>query len=177
MAGQFGDIDWKRLDPKTWELSNRVPSDTPTTTTTSTTLPAAMFDEYQSQPRDYAPAEPSQAAQRHMWRSQLKQFDQTLKKGDPRRRTDDAIQGIQELVDSGAIWFNEDDGGLYSALPHHPGGKQGTERLLEASRLWADRQDQIIQQYGTSNDPDSTKARMEAMQRAMDQAAPYAQTP
>jgi len=133
----MGDIKWTRTDPKTWELHNVVQADTPTTTlpptTTSTTLPEQMFDEsYQAAPT-YAPAEPSQAAQRREWRKQFRTFDKTLKNPSP----GDAVQGIQELLDSGALQMDE-DGNVYSSLEHPPGGSKARDRLLGAAREWND---------------------------------------
>jgi hypothetical protein len=61
------------------------------------------------------------------WRQQIRQFDRGFKAGaDPQ-------EGIQQLMDSGAIWITK-DGDLYSSVPLPPGMNK---RLLDASRQWA----------------------------------------
>ena len=105
-----------------------------------------MFEEMQ-QKAGFAPAEKSQEQQRRAWRKQFQLFDKTLKHGDdPQKLIDDQIQGAQELLDSGAVWIDE-NGDVYSALDHHPGGEKGTRRMLDAFKTWGDwRRDQL--EYG-----------------------------
>lgn len=134
-------VERRQIAPKTWEYYNY--GDEPQTAPPTVDEPATnatpsqnMFEEMQ-QKAGFAPAAPSQEAQRRMWRSQLKNFDETLRKGDPRRSIDDQIQGVQELLDSGAVWL-DDDGNVFSALERHPGGEKGNRRMLDAMRTWGD---------------------------------------
>src|SRR5262245_5973984 len=142
--GDYGtsDIEWRRLDPKTWELSNKPPAEEPPTYEQyqQEIQPNAirMFDEAQQRSPTYAPAELSQEQQRRQWRQQFRNFDKTLKKEkDPDKLFDAQIQGTQELLDSGAMWIDE-KGDVYGALERHPGGKKGTQRILDAARTWGD---------------------------------------
>jgi hypothetical protein len=100
-----------------------------------------MFDEMQQQ-SGFAPAASDQVAQRQFWRRQLRTFDETLRRGDPQRRIDDQIDGIQEMLDSGAMTI-DDNGDVYTAVPGVR-GKRGNQRLLDAARTYNDwYQDQI----------------------------------
>lgn len=145
-------IQWRQTAPKTFELRNIQPEEPPPQLgMADQEMVRQMFAENMAQQVEgkAGPAKLGQEAQRRAWRKQLKTFDQTLKqdfkagdadqwRGDAAKKySDDAVQGIQELIDSGAIWF-DDQGGVYGQLENHPGGQKGTRRLLDAAREWGD---------------------------------------
>lgn len=71
--------------------------------------------------------------QKNFWRKQFGLFDKTLKKGGS---LDAAVEGVQELLDTGALYM-DDDGNVFTAVPGR-GGPKRNDRLLDASRAWGD---------------------------------------
>jgi hypothetical protein len=165
-SSQYGTsgIIWKRPDPKTVELSN-VPlpppglPETPALTAEAAVLSDLLTgagmspkelehytqgmemqgrtrEDYNREKARYLREQASQAdpQQRRQWRKQARQFDRTLRKG---FNPDEAIQGIQEMMDSGLIWM-DDQGGVFSSLENMPGGEKGRQRLLYAAQEWGD---------------------------------------
>jgi hypothetical protein len=151
-------IERREIAPKTFELYNTeqmAPPDLPSEQQVAQPdVQAQMFEEMQ-QKAGFAPASKPQEQQRRAWRKQLQLFDKTLKHNDdPQQLINDQIQGAQELLDSGAVWIDE-NGDVYGALEHHPGGEKGTRRMLDAFRTWGDwRRDQA------ENQPELTDAEL-----------------
>jgi len=144
-SGTTGDIIWRRTDPKTWELSNRPspPEEVglespaqgwqPSAKAASDQERALMQQMMAAQP-EYSRREiASQASpkQKREWRKQLRTFDKYLKQGG-----EDAPSGIQELLDSGAMWYDEDGWYTSVALPH---GEKARQRFVDAADAWGDR--------------------------------------
>jgi hypothetical protein len=206
-SSQYGTsgIIWKRPDPKTVELSNVPPAMPPPGLPATPALSAevgvggvtddeirhfaegmGMRGRIRGTDEDvYAREQASQAdpQQRREWRKQARQFDRTLRKG---FNPDEAIRGMQEMIDSGLIWM-DDEGGVFSALENMPGGEKGKQRLLYAAQEWGDwYRDQIahgedidrymqdlyyarFKQAGidpAANDPESVRRKQEIIQEA-----------
>ena len=71
--------------------------------------------------------------QKNAWKEQFRNLDKTLKKNqDPSV----AVEGIQEMLDTGALYM-ADDGNVYSSVPGR-GGKKRNDRLLNAAGNWGD---------------------------------------
>src|SRR5262245_2913969 len=128
-SGTTGDIIWRRTDPKTWELSNLPSADpaevglespaqgwqveqTGRAATEQERKELALMQQMMAAQPEYSRREiASQASpkQKREWRKQLRTFDKYLKQGG-----EDAPSGIQELLDSGAMWYDED--GWYTSV-------------------------------------------------------------
>lgn len=168
MPGEFGDINWKRLDPKTWELSNNPPPNEPGPSPTPPEEPSVIADMYNQQMMNQAQEDASAvhskanlAHQRVEWRKQMHMFDSTLKNLD-KFPPDAAISGFQELIDSGAMYLT-DDGDVYSAVRGR--GTQQVGRLLDAARQWGDHyRDQVAQDPDT---PSPFKQSLEEWQKSV----------
>jgi len=181
-----GDIEWKRTDtpvdvgppePKTWELSNKPPMEPPGLPETpamselirSMTGPQLSQEELKNMQTGMAMRERKRWAgddvkvareptRRDHYR-QLRTFNRYMKQGGT-----DLVSGVQELVDSGAAWIDE-NGDVYTAVPHHdPEGK-----ILEAFRQWQDRQDQYMNAFQDAginpmdNSPEARAKKFEIM--------------
>lgn len=160
---QYGSsgIQWQRTDPKTVTLSNTPdemqappPSQDPSPVAQEmfqnlmdpmTAMGKAMTeDEFKNfslgmAMRDRSRQPTSEAGQKRQdmreHRKQIRQFDRGFKAGaDPQ-------QGIQQLMDSGAIWLT-DTGDLYSSVPLPEGMNK---RLLDAARTWQPADEQYMQ--------------------------------
>jgi hypothetical protein len=156
-------IEKREIAPKTWELYNTDRDEpnvgpTPVTQAAQETydsirsgeMAGKMFEEAQQLERHRIKADipfdqgartvqdflrqahEAPPKQKREWRQQFRTFDQTLKK-DP--TSDNAISGIQELIDSGAMYM-DDNGGVYWAIPNSNEGRN--RRILDASREWGD---------------------------------------
>jgi len=70
-------------------------------------------------------------ALKRMLRRQLRNFHKSIK-DDP----SNIPQGVQELMDSGAIWFYDHDGqrDIYGALPEHSEARRNA--MVDAVRQW-----------------------------------------
>src|SRR5262245_57773269 len=167
------DIQWKKIEPKVFELSNKPPDQPAMQQALETASQQAEakdmgLDEFFHYDKGMAmrererPAGPAEARQerlqarttRREHRRQLRLFDRYLAEGGP-----DPRQGVQELMDSGALRIGE-DGGIYSSVPH--GGNK--DQLVNAVREWSAWQDSMINQYGVENDEASIEARRKAME-------------
>jgi len=172
-SAEYGssDIAWKRVAPKLFELSNKPPD----TDAAAKALHDMMYEasgknmsmeeyahysqgmgmrERERRPEvSTAQKTKSPAAMRRDQRRQLKRFDRALI--DP---ATDTRQGVQELVDSGAIWLNDEDGGVYTSVPHK---SRDNERFLNAVRDWSAWQQDMINKYG--NDSQAIQDRAKAM--------------
>ena len=137
MAGTTGDIVWRHVDPKTWELSNTPSADTVPIPDTS---PAAGVQDperaqvQEMMARQYTPhsiAEVLRLERRDKvnQRKQLRQFHKSLKDPDT-----DVAQGVQELFDSGSVYMK--DGDVYTTTAQ-PKGR--TDALLDAVKQWRDK--------------------------------------
>jgi hypothetical protein len=141
MPTTTGDIIWKKLDPKTFELYNEHPEPAPTEG-----QQAAQPTEEQSDPLQgrIAPSvkemfqrdlsihglpEAIRRAIRHQHLRQFADFDHELR----HNPNADIQSGIQALFDSGALKLDE-NGDLWS--PTVRLGPHATQRILEASRIW-----------------------------------------
>jgi hypothetical protein len=145
MPGTTGDIIWKKLDPKTFELYNETPAPAPPPASDQASSPASTptkpsgsgdprADTFAKQmfQRDLAthgPDEATRRAIRHAHQRLLGDFDHDLKR-DPNV---DIQARMQELFDSGALRLDA-NGDLWS--PTVKLGPSATQRILEASRLW-----------------------------------------
>ena len=157
-------IEKREIAPKTYELYNTdrgIPPPTPITQAAqeaydeirSGDVAKQMFEEEQRLVKHRVlPSEPAgwnkatsvddflQAAQgadrdtKNFWRKQASNLDKTLKK-DP-GNFDLAVEGIQEMLDTGAIYM-DDNGGVYTAFPKR-GGEKRNDRLLNAAGTWGD---------------------------------------
>ena len=156
-------IEKRKLDEKTYELRNTEPYLGPTPITQaamdaqnsirSGERSAQMFEEMMKSEQKIQEIERHQVKgggatsvddflqaakeappeQKHAWRKQFSDLDKNLKKGfDP----DFAIPGIQDMLDSGALYM-DDDGNVYSSVPGR-GGPKRNDRLLYAAKEWGD---------------------------------------
>lgn len=139
MAGEFGSIEWSRKDPKTWELHNTEQA-APTLTDPipqagESDIQAQMFEEMQGVKWDQVKARIDKQEQRD-WRKQINRFTRNWASDEKAGRPFDAAQGVQELIDSGAMRMEED--GAYTNVPVR--SKKQRERIVEASDQWLDYQ-------------------------------------
>jgi Phage tail lysozyme len=151
-----GDIIWKKLDPKTFELSNRQP--TPEATTPEQEQPddsdqqlaaARMVALYGRRFTDTERAifmhdlanhggeVAIERAKRHLHMRQLADLNHDLKH-DPNISIQDRVQ---ELMDSGALRIDE-RGDLYTSVPIN---REASDRILEASKQWTPPEQQGVE--------------------------------
>jgi hypothetical protein len=165
MPGEFGDIIWKRVDPKTWELSNvppqgAQPPQAPQTALGMTEEELANFAEgmgLRGRERDFPPEEAPPEKKRE-WRQQLRRFIRSMRE-DP---SADVIGGVQELVENGTVWGDE-QGNVFSAVPLP--GERNRRAIVDAVNKWQDFQSFLAERYGTGNDPASVEARRSAWEQ------------
>jgi len=142
-----GDIIWRWTDPKTVELSNvnpepPLPTDTDTVAQTPDQMSGismpdkereafmAMMGAYQSPAERARNASPEE---KKAWRKQLHRFLKNERTSDPMEF--DREQGIQELLDSGAMWYDEDGAYTSVRIP----GRKNRDALVSAADAWADK--------------------------------------
>jgi hypothetical protein len=196
MPGEFGDIIWKRT-PGQLELYNVPPPPEPTAPAVPEPaeidlqrqmMEAQMrsqeereryYREKNAYQREWAAQAPPK--QKREWRRQIRDFLSEM--DDPRA---DPIQGIQSMLDSGAMWMEED--GVYTSVPIR--SEKQRQRLVDASDRWLDYnreqgmmydaergwmvppapiefQQELFEKYGTSNDPEAVAARKQYIDDAM----------
>jgi hypothetical protein len=142
MPGTTGDIIWKKLDPKTFELYNEHPEEAPQDQQTTEEQPEPTVDPWRGRravpsekemfQRDLAihgAEEAARRAMKHQHMRQLSDFDHELR----HNPNADIQSGIQGLLDSGALRLDE-NGDLWS--PTVKLGPHASQRILEASRIW-----------------------------------------
>jgi hypothetical protein len=156
MPGTTGDIIWRRTDPKTVELYNvdrgskeALPEWSPAqaeekkelerryaedalsaagkATTDAERL--ALMNPYARDPRRKLSAE-----EKHEHNQRLKDFMKFWKKSDPTEF--DPTDGIQELLDGGIMWHDQDGWGTYSGLHMSPKDRRA---FISAADAWGDR--------------------------------------
>jgi hypothetical protein len=144
MAGTTGDIIWRRQDPKTWELYNIPPTEAPAVAEAQPEAEPAAEPQAEARQADQERAILQQMMQAHrppsfeeapprtkrMWRRQIRDYFSEAE--DPRS---DPYQGIQSMIDSGAIRYDED--GLWVAQPNL--GTKRAQQLIQAADAWADK--------------------------------------
>ena len=145
MPGTTGDIIWRRRDPKTVELYNTDREAGGPEVSPAATAPASRADEIRAatgstergrseDPYAHDPDRKLSAAEKKEHRQRLKDFMKFWKTSDPMEF--DPTDGIQELLDGGIIWHEEDGWGSY-VNPHMP--KKDREAFVAAADAWGDR--------------------------------------
>jgi hypothetical protein len=195
MPGEFGDIIWKRT-PGQLELYNVPPAAEPAAPPAApepaeTDLQRQMMEaqmrseeereRYYREKNAYAREQASQASpkQKREWRKQIRDFLSEM--DDPRA---DPVQGIQSMIDSGAMWMEED--GAYTSVPIR--SEKQRQQLVDASDQWLDYhrqqgemfdaergwmfpgiQQEMFEKFGPGNDPETVAARRQYMEDALKQ--------
>ncbi|GEM_PF-3741835 len=144
----FGDIIWTRQDPKTWSLTNRVPTPVDPGGMTPRAAEPALREAAAKLYADTGKAAPDSeradpyrrhevklnAAKRKEHRARLKDFMRNWKKSDPMEF--DPVDGIEELMAGGIMWHEEDGFGSY--VNNHM-SKKDREAFVAAADAWGDR--------------------------------------
>jgi hypothetical protein len=107
--------------------------------------------------RDF-PSEEAPPEKKREWRKQLRRFVRSIRE-DPNT---DVIGGVQELVENGAVWADE-QGNVFGAVPLH--GERNRRAIVEAVNHWQDFQNYLAEKFGTGNDPASIEARRQAIEQ------------
>jgi hypothetical protein len=165
-----GDIMWKKIDPKTFELTNRqptpeaAPAEQPSQDDSDNQIAAermlalhgqrfnqmeqAMFmHDLVNHGSDVA----MERAKRHLHMRQLADLNHDLKH-DPNI---DVQTRVQELMDSGALRIDE-RGDLYTSIPIN---RQASDRILDATKQWTSPDQQGVERDEgdyTQEQPDQT---------------------
>jgi hypothetical protein len=127
------DIAWTKSG-NTWTLTNQAPAE-PSIEQQMYQAEMAPDDErpFGSLPgRSRAGRDQSTPEERRAWKKQINRFMKNWKTGDPTEF--DTSQGIQEMIDSGAISYDED--GLWISKPHM--STKDSDAMIDAADRWAD---------------------------------------
>lgn len=157
MPGTTGDIIWRRRDPKTVELYNVVQQPPPGREAPGGSLRAddsvPSYNPYQPvlgggveggpgggaggglhDPYAFDPNRKLSAAEKKEHKKRLKDFMKFWKSSDPMEF--DPTDGIQELLDGGIMWHEEDGFGSY--VDSHM-SKKDRDAFVAAADAWGDR--------------------------------------
>jgi hypothetical protein len=143
-------IEKRQLDEKTFELYNTdrdnavPPPDLPSPSEDQSAkfdrmeqelMLRQMVDESRGEQRAQATEQilekPSKGRLRE-WRKQTKRFDRFLKKAS---NAEEIAQGVQEMLDSGAMWLGE-GGDVFGSVPIH--SEKGRQRMVDAAGTYTD---------------------------------------
>jgi hypothetical protein len=151
VPGEFGDIIWKRKDPKTWELSNPSPTGRQEAAPTSS-VDQQIFaegqdrelaknfgyatDQDQELPAYFAAGGSRREltpAERRIGRKSVRGFLKALKTADPYEW--DPRDAIEELMAGGYTWYDEDGFGSNFSMNL---SKKDNELMVKAFDAWGD---------------------------------------